>query len=160
MIALSNQYSPYQRWSVNWLSLKQPSKCLVPTRETSTGLCLSRLILREQGLTQVSKRLRYNMKHSLTTSPSPTTLDPLQGSQPWPEVTQVPYHVHLYKYSSYAHTQRVNQPLKSNLSNLGFYIPNLRPYEGPPRYRHGSIISKHNLGSPLSSSKFRSSNFH
>ena len=60
-----NQYSSYQWWLANWLSLDQLSECLVPTQWTGTGLRLSKLTLREQGPNQVSKRLKYNiMEHS------------------------------------------------------------------------------------------------
>ena len=156
MIALSNQYSPYQWWSVNWLSLEQPSECLVPTQGTSTGLCLSRLILCEQDSNQVSKRLSYNnMEHRPTFKSKSNHHWIHSGLRQYKCNTMIIPQVIIP--CSYTMSQ---QSIKPNLFILWFHIPNLRPYEGPPSHRHGSFIFKHIIGSSLSNPRFMSSNFH
>ena len=52
---------------------------------------------------------------------------------------------------------------KSNIikpPHLGYHTSQLRPYEGPLRHRHRSLITNHFTGSPLSNPRFRSSIFH
>lgn len=126
MIAQSNQYSPSQWWSVNWLSLEQPSECLVPTQQTSTGLCLSRLILREKGPNQVSKRLRYNnMEHSpISKSKSNIigfTLRPTTVA--WGNTSATLWSFH--KWLSHSHTQWAFNPLSLTSSFYSFTYPTL-----------------------------------